>query len=206
MNDDYLWDKSGEPDAEIERLERALGSLRYKNSEHELPPEIELRLAARRNFSPLLAAAAVFTMMLLGGALWLSLHRSDNATGGPSASAQAADAGAEQRPAVEENQPRPLPRIVTEQDGGQDAHARLAGGTPPREPVKTARRRVSDVRRRELAGLREQAGSRARLEQQLRREGLAARAQLIMAMQIASRKLNDAQKKVQVNREHDPVS
>ena len=31
MNDDYLWDRSGPPDPEIERLERALAPLRYRH-------------------------------------------------------------------------------------------------------------------------------------------------------------------------------
>ena len=29
MNDDYLWDKSGEPDPEVERLEKLLGEFRH---------------------------------------------------------------------------------------------------------------------------------------------------------------------------------
>ena len=28
MSDDYLWDRSGPPDADVERLERLLGTLR----------------------------------------------------------------------------------------------------------------------------------------------------------------------------------
>jgi hypothetical protein len=28
MNDDYLWDRSGEPDPDVERLERVLGEFR----------------------------------------------------------------------------------------------------------------------------------------------------------------------------------
>jgi hypothetical protein len=30
MNEEYLWDKSGEPDPEIQELEETLGSLRYQ--------------------------------------------------------------------------------------------------------------------------------------------------------------------------------
>ena len=29
MNDDYLWDKTGQPDPEIQKLEEILGTLRY---------------------------------------------------------------------------------------------------------------------------------------------------------------------------------
>ena len=31
MSDDWLWDRSGPPDAEIERLEQTLAPLRYRH-------------------------------------------------------------------------------------------------------------------------------------------------------------------------------
>ena len=31
MNDDYLWDRSGPPDPDVERLEQALAPLRYRH-------------------------------------------------------------------------------------------------------------------------------------------------------------------------------
>jgi hypothetical protein len=37
MSDDYLWDKSGDPDPEVERLEQKLGALRYKERPFEAP-------------------------------------------------------------------------------------------------------------------------------------------------------------------------
>ena len=70
-NDDYLWDRSGPPDADVERLEGLLGRYRYR------PP------AARRTAAPWtrsgLAAAAV-VLVALGGLLWL---RSDGVGPGP---------------------------------------------------------------------------------------------------------------------------
>src|SRR5262249_23471792 len=33
MNEDYLWDRSGPPDPEIERLEQTLAPLRYRHRE-----------------------------------------------------------------------------------------------------------------------------------------------------------------------------
>jgi hypothetical protein len=38
---DYLWDKSGEPDADVERLEELLGRLRHTGRAPELPFEFE---------------------------------------------------------------------------------------------------------------------------------------------------------------------
>ena len=58
MNDDYLWDRRGEPDPEVVRLEQLLG--RYR---HEQP----LRVASHRRRWPLLAAAAAL-IVLFGAA------------------------------------------------------------------------------------------------------------------------------------------
>ncbi|MBA3768588.1 MAG: hypothetical protein H0W99_16740, partial [Acidobacteria bacterium] len=72
MSDDYLWDRSGEPDPEIARLERTLGQLRHQ------PEPLVLPVARPRHaFFPALAAAAVVLIVLSGG-LWLSLRRSIN--------------------------------------------------------------------------------------------------------------------------------
>lgn len=62
MDDRYLWDRSGPPDPEVARLERALSPLRHSGSAPEIP--------ARRRFSPIWAvAAAVGLAAVLGG--WL---------------------------------------------------------------------------------------------------------------------------------------
>jgi hypothetical protein len=42
MSDDYLWDKSGKPDPEIEKLERSLAPLGHKGELLELPERIEV--------------------------------------------------------------------------------------------------------------------------------------------------------------------
>jgi len=43
MRDDYLWDRSGEPDEEIERLEAMLGQLRSKQPAAEWPARSKVR-------------------------------------------------------------------------------------------------------------------------------------------------------------------
>jgi len=47
MSDNYLWDKSGKPDAEIEKLERSLASLGHGDEPLELPERIEAEAPAR---------------------------------------------------------------------------------------------------------------------------------------------------------------
>ena len=68
MNDDYLWDKTGEPDPQIQQLEDILGTLRYQPKPLQIPEE--LPLPQRRNYFPWLAiAAAVLLAILVGGTL-----------------------------------------------------------------------------------------------------------------------------------------
>lgn len=72
MNDDYLWDKSGEPDPQIQELEEILAPLRYQPKPLELPDD---SLAVRRrNYFPLLAIAATLIIALLVTAAWLRLR------------------------------------------------------------------------------------------------------------------------------------
>lgn len=59
MNDDYLWDKSGEPDPEVQHLESLLG--RYR---HEAPLRRQHRSRVR-----LFAAAAALIVLATGGVL-----------------------------------------------------------------------------------------------------------------------------------------
>jgi len=65
MKDDYLWDKTGQPDPEIQKLEEILGRLRYQ------PKPLELPVARRRSYFPLIAIAASLMLALLAAGIWL---------------------------------------------------------------------------------------------------------------------------------------
>ena len=65
MKDDYLWDKTGQPDPDIQKLEEILGTLRYQ------PRPLELPVTRRRSYFPLLAIAASLLLALLAGGIWL---------------------------------------------------------------------------------------------------------------------------------------
>lgn len=69
MNDDYLWDKSGEPDPQIQQLEEILGTLRYQPKPLNLPH--------RRNYLAWLAIAASIAIALLAAGLWLGLRNQE---------------------------------------------------------------------------------------------------------------------------------
>jgi hypothetical protein len=71
---DYLWDRSGEPEAEVTRLEELLGPLRHAGVAPELPSDVEKHAPAHahlfRTASFLrLAAAAALLLAALAGAL-----------------------------------------------------------------------------------------------------------------------------------------
>lgn len=77
MNDDYLWDGSGDPDPEIKRLESALGRLRHDRPTPEFPPITVLRPrkpAARHSwgrwFLPAMATICLALMVVLASPWW----------------------------------------------------------------------------------------------------------------------------------------
>lgn len=78
MRDDYLWDGSGEPDPDVQRLERLLGQFRHSDRPLELPEGVAPEKAARvlpwraRQWMPLLATAA--TVAIVIGGLWAALR------------------------------------------------------------------------------------------------------------------------------------
>lgn len=68
MKDDYLWDKTGQPDPEIQKLEEILGTLRYQ------PRPLELPASRRRSYFPLLAIAASVLLALFAAGVWLRVR------------------------------------------------------------------------------------------------------------------------------------
>ena len=66
MNDDYLWDKTGQPDPQIQQLEEILGTLRYQPKPLQLP--------RRRSYFPLLAIAASVLLAIIAGSIWLRVR------------------------------------------------------------------------------------------------------------------------------------
>jgi len=96
MKEDYLWDKTGEPDPEIQQLEEILGTLRYDPKPLELPQDL-LVPRRRRNHFPLLAIAATVLLALLAAGLWLRV-RSRNESPTQQASIETATPRAEEKP------------------------------------------------------------------------------------------------------------
>jgi hypothetical protein len=75
MNDDYLWNKSGEPDPQIQQLEEILGTLRYRPTPLKLAPRHSFMTRGR--YLSLLAIAATVLVALIAGGFWLQIRRTE---------------------------------------------------------------------------------------------------------------------------------
>lgn len=69
MNDDYLWDRSGEPDPDVEHLERVLGEFRYR--ETPLSPALTSHFAWHHKPSVRFALAAAAAILIVVAGLWI---------------------------------------------------------------------------------------------------------------------------------------
>lgn len=72
MNEDYLWDKTGQPDPQIQELEEILGTLRYQPRPLEIPQET--LTPKRRSYFPLMAIAATVLLALAATGVWLRVR------------------------------------------------------------------------------------------------------------------------------------
>jgi FecR protein len=76
MNDPYLWDGSGQPDPELQRLESLLTQFRHRDVPPALPPELPAKraylhgLLLRFPWIPRLAAAAVVVLALIAAGIF----------------------------------------------------------------------------------------------------------------------------------------
>ncbi len=199
MNEDYLWDKSGEPDPEIEQLENVMGRLRFKHPVELLPlPATPPVRSFKLSFSPALAVAATLLILLLAGGVWLGLRRSSSREGRDPIATRAAPI---EEKRSDQGVSGPRPPIGPENPG--DPTGAVSSNPPDNElpipvvPRNKSPRRFSAPRQQEMARYREKRTSPRR--EQIAREGEAAKAQLIMALHIASDKLNSVQKKIQGN-------
>jgi hypothetical protein len=172
MNDNYLWDRSGEPDANVRELEELLGTLKYQPQPLQIPPT--LRAGRKRTFIPL-AIAAALALVMIGAGLWLHF---------PGSHDRPAIQAKDDRSAPAPNQaPAPLPpdRVAI-----SNPPPRIMNSGPARKPnPRLARNNIQHIRSAppQLTPLTEQE--------------LAQRDQVLIALRLASVKLNLAQRRMQ---------
>jgi hypothetical protein len=196
---DYLWDRTGEPDPEIQQLEEILGTRRYQPRPLEIPAGLQANLHIRRErqffrgFVPRLAIAAAIAMLVLGLGLWLGLqrlqrHQPTDIVKTPST------------PGVNSN-----PNPATAPSPNQDLNASDSG--PDQKHIDAPRRHRANPsllagntnRYRDAA--RKAAGKDAvkdvALAENDLQEAAAAKDQLMLGLRVACAKLSFAQKKTQ---------
>lgn len=150
---DYLWDKSGEPEADVERLEELLGRLRHAGRAPELPFEVgaratsielESRASSRAGiFSSAffsrparLAAAAALLLAVLAGAF--VMLRTVNTDGGQASVNKEAQVIQPQPPAPEKAKQR------------EEFSAPTVVSSPYKESVTPEKLQREPLRRNEL--------------------------------------------------------
>jgi hypothetical protein len=168
MNEEYLWDKSGEPDPEVQELEQILGALRYQPKALDLSDGVQPR--SRNRYLPLIAIAATLLMALIAGALWLRV-RSKTVP-------QLNNAGIES--------PKRQQVIPNIDDKKTNDILATAPGKPSREP----RPKVKEVKHPRTLEASNMTASE-------RQQALEAKGQLMIALRLTSEKLNLAHRKAQ---------
>ncbi len=73
MNDNYLWDRSGEIDPNIQQFEETLGTLRYQPQPLQIPAQLPIE--RRRSFYPLMAIAAAIALVAVALGLWIAFKQ-----------------------------------------------------------------------------------------------------------------------------------
>jgi hypothetical protein len=189
MKEDYLWDKSGEIDEDVEKLENVLGRLRYQRSSQPLPLPAVSRPWWRLN-STLLAAAATVVLLLLAGGLLLKLqHTSFNGneiSAGPTPT------------------PGPVVPFGNESPVVKNPEDKLVNPPAPQNvAIPQMPNRRSQFVRVTYSGTK---SPRALREEKIIREGEFAKEQLLKALQITSEKLNIVQRKIQGSHDAGPIS
>jgi hypothetical protein len=182
MNDDYLWDGTGEPDPEIQQLEQVLGTLRYQPRPLEIPAQVGN--AHPRTFFRRIAIAAAVATMLVGGASWLFVHRQDTSVGLESAfnlpDVKKVNTAPENAAPPAEDEVIAESKVTNEATDNKPAQRGLRKGLMAKnKQFRTFRARGTELSARDRA------------------EARAAKDQLLLALRVASAKLSLAQKRAQ---------
>ena len=166
MNEEYLWNKSGEPDPEIQKLEQILGTLRYQPKPLDLGNEVQI--VRRNRYVPLMTIAATLLIALIAGALWLRVRNKTTP--------QLHNAGIGSSSVPQEvNSPVPT------------SNEHVATAPRKRDPEHSA---IKIMRHSRVKG-------NSNMTAREREQALEAKEQLMMALRLASEKLNFAQRKAQ---------
>lgn len=176
MKDEYLWDRTGEADPDVQQLEDMLGELRYQPRPLEIPAG--RRTGRDLSFFPRYAIAAAVATMVLSLGVWLAIQKqtpADITAGNPKAAV-----------------PEEVKAKPTQQSDKDDSQRAAAG------PI--------DEKKWSTLSAKNNTGHRSRPRRVVRTplmtaeeiaEAEMAKDRLMLALRLASSKLNYAQKKTQ---------
>jgi hypothetical protein len=170
MNNNYLWDRSGEIDPDIQQLEETLGALRYQPQPLQIPAH--LQIGRRRRFYSLMAIAAAIALVAIALGLWLTFKQHQAA---PSLSAKQAAPRAIEKPEPQPNNQTQQAIVNKESNppGVQERHREVTRNLQARNRVRTA------------------------APPELTPAERAEKEQVLVALRLVSFKLNVAQRKAQ---------
>ena len=172
MNNNYLWDRSGEIDPDIQQLEETLGTLRYQAQPLQIPTSLQI---GRRRIYPLMAIAATIALVAIALGLWFAFKQRQVTP--PSEVRQNSQPGS-----------KPIEKQQPPQNNQPDQAVVNPGSKPAviqkrhREPTRTL---ASRYKVRTPAPL------------ELTPAELAEKEQVLVALRLVSFKLNVAQRKAQ---------
>ncbi|HVS82403.1 MAG TPA: hypothetical protein VHE60_11780 [Pyrinomonadaceae bacterium] len=173
MNDNYLWDRSGEIDPEIQQLEETLGTLGYQAQPLQIPAHVQI--GRRRSLYPAMAIAAAIALVAIALGFWFAFKQRQVA---PSLEVKQNSQSSPKQIEKPEPQPKRQPdQAVVNPDSN-----------PP----------VSQKRHRELTRtLQARNTVRTPAPPELTPAELAEKEQVLVALRLVSAKLNVAQRRAQ---------
>ncbi len=190
MNDDYLWDKTGEPDPEILELEQVLGTLRYQPRSLEIPET--LHIEKKRTFFPSFAIAAAIALMIAGVGLWLVLRNQSEAL--------VRSLPLNESPVIQTTGAQPKSLAPSNTNSGKKASPNSIG-IDKKLNRQLKRQSTSGIKQLALAGNKSRGRRLVEKSPEMTAGELAeakiAKEQLLFALRVASSKLSLAQKKAQ---------
>ena len=170
MNNNYLWDRSGEIDPDIQELEETLGTLRYQPQPLQIPTSFQI--GRSRSFYPLMAIAATIALVAIALGLWFAFNKRQATL---------------QTEARKDSQP--APKQIERQQPPQNDQPHQALVNPNLKPPDSQKRHREPTRYL-------QARYKVRTPELTPAE-LAEREQVLVALRLVSAKLNVAQRKTQ---------
>lgn len=179
MKDNYLWDRTGEVDPDVQKLEEILGALRYQPSPLRIPAN--LQIGRRRSVFPGWAIAAAIALLAVALGFWFSFTRRQ---AGQTLEASR-DSQVDQKQNLDQS-PRNSPR------NQNDEHLAVRNAIPP--PDQKRQRQSS---RSLLAKHKNRRGRLPDKQPELTAAELGEKEQVLLALRLVSAKLNIAQRRTQ---------